>query len=167
MRLTLIVAYASNGVIGRGDALPWRLPADLAHFKRVTMGCPIVMGRRTWDSIGRPLPGRRNLVVTRNAAWSAPGAEARSSLEDAIAACSGAADVFVIGGAQLYAQALGRADRVVATEIAETYDGDATFPALDAAEWRIASREAHPAGADTPAYAFVEYERRGERADPL
>lgn len=160
MKLSIIVARAANGVIGRDNALPWRLPADLAHFKRTTIGRPIVMGRKTWDSIGRPLPGRRSLVVTRNASWSAPGAERASSLDAALAACADVDEVFVIGGAQLYADALPRADRVVVTEIARDYEGDARIPGLDPAQWRVASREAHAAEGDAPPYAFVDYVRR-------
>ena len=159
MQVSLIVAYAANRVIGRDGRLPWHLPADLAHFKRTTMGRPIVMGRRTWDSIGRPLPGRRNIVVSRDLAWRAPGAEAAGSLDDAIARCDDQPEVFVIGGAQVYALALPRADRIVATEIDRAYDGDAWFPALDAEAWRAVAREAHPAGDGMPSYAIVEYRR--------
>ena len=160
MTLSLIVARARNGVIGRGNALPWKLPEDLAHFKRTTLGHPIVMGRRTWDSIGRPLPGRRNIVVTRNAAWQVDGVERAASLDEALAACDPSEDVFVIGGAELYAQALPRADRVIVTEIDREYDGDVFFPPLDVTQWREVSRDAHPPSGDAAGFAFVHYARR-------
>jgi dihydrofolate reductase len=161
LKLTLIVARARNGVIGRDNALPWRLREDMARFKRITMGHPIVMGRKTWDSIGRPLPGRRNIVVTRNADWQASGAEAATSLEAALALCKDVPDVFVIGGTQIYAQALPMADDVLLTEIDRDIEGDAFFPSLDAREWTKLSREEHvDAGPDALPYAFVHYARR-------
>lgn len=159
MNLSLIVARARNGVIGRDNALPWRLPEDLAHFKRTTMGHPVIMGRRTWESLGRPLPGRRNLVVTRNPAWTAIGAERMGSLDDAVAACAEHAEAFVIGGAELYAAALPRVTRAVVTEIDRDFDGDTHLPSLDPTRWAETSREAHAATATTPGYAFVEYAR--------
>jgi len=171
-RLHLIVARARNGVIGNRGALPWHLPQDLAHFKRMTMGHTIVMGRRTWDSIGHALPGRRNIVVTRNPQWHAPGVEAAASLEDALKKCApdpGAAhgsvpaagsDVFVIGGAALYAQALrGHVDTIFLTEIDADFEGDVTFPALDPARWRERSREHFaPEGGRSFSFDFVHYE---------
>jgi len=157
-RVTLIVAYARNRVIGRGNALPWRLPGDLAHFKRTTLGSPIVMGRKTWESLGRPLPGRRNVVVSRGAGYAAPGAEVFASLPAALAACADAPAVYVIGGAQIYAQALPLAGRVLATELHAEVDGDAVFPALDPAQWRETAREAQPEE-NGYAYDFVTYER--------
>lgn len=126
--LTLIVARARNGVIGRDNTLPWRLPEDLAHFKRTTMGAPIVMGRKTYESIGRPLPGRRNIVVTRSAKLALPGCEIAHSLEDAQRLCIGVEQIFLIGGAQLYADALPSADRLIVTEIDADFEGDAHFP---------------------------------------
>jgi dihydrofolate reductase len=158
-RLSLIVAYARNGVIGRGGALPWRLPEDMARFKRITMGHPVIMGRKTWDSIGKPLPGRRNIVVTRNPGWHADGAEVARSLEEAIELCGDVPDVFVIGGAQIYAEALPRADAIVATEIDRDFDGDARFPQLDMSQWHEESREAHRDGSDALPFAFVHYAR--------
>jgi dihydrofolate reductase len=140
-RLNLIVARARNGVIGRGGTLPWHLSEDLRHFKRTTLGHPIVMGRRTWESIGRPLPGRRSIVLTRNPRWSAPGCEKAESLAQALAMCEGAAEVFVIGGAALFAEALPLAQRVFLTEIDADFEGDTFFPAFDRAAWREASRE--------------------------
>jgi dihydrofolate reductase len=156
-RLSLIVARARNGVIGKDGALPWKIPGELAHFKRTTMGHPIVMGRKTWESIGRPLPGRRNIVVTRNGGYSAPGAEVAASLEAALTLCADADEVFVIGGAELYAQALPRAARAVVTEIDADFDGDARFPSLAPSEWQVVDRQ--PA-AGPPPHAFVTYVRR-------
>lgn len=160
MKLSLIVARARNGVIGRGNALPWRLPEDLAHFKRVTMGHPIVMGRKTWESIGRPLPGRRNVVVTRTAGWHAEGAEVARSLDEALELCGDVPDVFVIGGASLFEAALSRADVIFSTEIDRDVDGDVRFPPLDSADWAEMTREVRPAsGPDALPFAFVRYER--------
>jgi dihydrofolate reductase len=139
--VNLIVAWAHGRVIGRGGTLPWHLPEDLRHFKRTTLGHPIVMGRRTWDSIGRPLPGRRSIVITRNPAWSAPGCETASGLGQALAMCEGAAEVFVIGGAEVFAQALPLAQRLFVTEIDADFEGDTFFPPIDLAAWRQSSRE--------------------------
>jgi dihydrofolate reductase len=158
--LCLIVARAANGVIGNSNALPWRLPEDLQYFKRTTLGCPIIMGRKTWDSIGRPLPGRRNIVVTHNAEWQASGAERAASLEAALALARDAERTFVIGGAQLYAQALPLVERAYITEIDKTFTGDATFPALKAGEWRELSRESHRSEAGQFDYAFVVYQKQ-------
>ncbi|MFC4277075.1 dihydrofolate reductase [Achromobacter aloeverae] len=156
--LTLVVAYARNRVIGRDNALPWKLPGDLAHFKRTTLGHPIVMGRKTWESLGRPLPGRRNIVISRDPAYAAAGAEVVGSLPAALAACADVAQVCVIGGAQIYAAALPLAQRIVATEVQADVEGDAWFPPLPADEWREISRQAQP-GENGYAYDFVEYER--------
>ncbi len=131
MRLHLIFARARNGVIGKDNAMPWHLPEDLAHFKRVTMGHPVIMGRRTWDSIPgkfRPLPGRRNIVITRQADWAAEGATRAGSLEEAWALCDGDADAWVMGGAQIYAQALPMAATAMVTEIDADFEGDAFAP---------------------------------------
>jgi dihydrofolate reductase len=161
-RVNLIVARSRNGVIGRDGALPWRLPEDLAFFKRTTMGHPIVMGRRTWESIGRPLPGRRNIVVSRRADYTAAGAEVAPSLDEALRLCAGSAELFVIGGAQLYAEALARADRLIVTEIDADFDGDTRWPAPDPAQWREAAREhLPPAGERQFGLDFVIYQRRG------
>lgn len=156
--LTLIVAYSDNRVIGRDNALPWKLPGDLAHFKRSTLGHPIVMGRKTWDSLGRPLPGRTNIVISRNPDFIASGATVVPTLDAAIAACGDVDQAFVIGGAQIYAQALPLAQRVLATEVHAQVDGDAFFPLLPAFEWKEKARETQPAenGYD---YDFVTYER--------
>lgn len=157
--LTLIVARARNGVIGRDNTLPWRLPEDLAHFKRTTMGAPIIMGRKTWESIGRPLPGRRNIVVSRNPGLKLDGAETATSLEDALRLCVGVPEVFLIGGAQLYADAMPGADRLIVTEIDADFDGDAHFPQIDPRRWVVTSRETHRSEANGFDYAFVTYER--------
>lgn len=139
-----VVAYAANRVIGKDNDLPWRLPSDLAHFKRVTMGQPILMGRRTWESLGRPLPGRRNLVVTRQSDYQAPGAEIFPTLAAALLACAGQDSVCVIGGAEIFQAALPLADEIVATEIHAEPEGDVFFPAIDPTEWEETSREPQP-----------------------
>ncbi|MEM5372003.1 dihydrofolate reductase [Paraburkholderia azotifigens] len=160
--LTLIVARARNGVIGRDNQLPWRLPEDLAFFKRTTMGAPIVMGRKTHESIGRVLPGRRNIVVTRDAARRFEGCDTVTNLDDAlaVAARDGAAEAFLIGGAQLYEEGLLRAEKMIVTEIHADFDGDARFPAPDAAHWVEVSRETHQAKEPNDfQYAFVVYQR--------
>lgn len=159
--LALIAAVARNGAIGRDNGLLWSDPADLRHFRAVTLGCPVVMGRRTWESLPerfRPLPGRRNLVVTRQPAFAAPGAETASSLDDALARLAGVPQVFVIGGGQLYAQALPRADELVLTEIDADLDGDTYFPRWDRARFVETTREAQRA-ADGTHFAFVRYRR--------
>ena len=159
MRLNLIVARARNGVIGAGGTIPWRVPGEMAYFKQVTLGHPIVMGRKTWESLPRtPLLGRRNLVVTRDRNYIAEGAEVVASLDEALARCAEAQDVFVIGGAELFALALPRVTRAFVTEIDLEVDGDVHFPALDPAQWREISRRR---GATEPTHDFVVYERRG------
>ena len=135
------------------------LPEDLAHFKRTTMGAPIVMGRKTWESIGRPLPGRRNIVVSRNRDLRIEGCDVANSLEEAQRLCVGAPQIFLIGGAQLYAEALPSADRLVVTEIDADVQGDAVFPAIDPRQWIATQRERHHSEANGFDYAFVTYER--------
>lgn len=157
-RIYLVAAVASNGVIGVRGKLPWHLPEDLKHFKALTLGRPIIMGRRTWESLGKPLPGRENIVVTRAAGYEAPGAGVASSLEHALALCVGEPVVFVIGGEKLYEAALGIADGLVLTEIKKDYEGDARFPDYDRSRWREAQREAHVAP-DGTRFDFVLYER--------
>ncbi|MCW3479791.1 dihydrofolate reductase [Neisseriaceae bacterium JH1-16] len=154
--VTLVVAMAENHVIGINNTLPWHLPEDLKHFKAVTLGKPVVMGRKTWDSIGRPLPGRRNIVVTRNADWSADGAEVAHSLDEALALAGAVEEVCVIGGAELYRQAIDGAGRLLVTEVGLTVAGDAFFPVIDRSRWQEATREAHQRE-DGLSYAFVEY----------
>jgi dihydrofolate reductase len=162
MPLSLIVAYARNRVIGRGGDIPWKIKGEQAHFKRVTDGHPIVMGRKTWESLPKkPLPGRRNLVVSRDAELRVHGAEVFASLDAALAACAGAAEIFVIGGAQIYEQALPRADRVIATEIDLDVPGDAFFPPLPPGAWREVERIAGPTDAGQAPHDFVTYVRRG------
>ena len=159
MQLNLIVAYARNRTIGRDNTLPWKLPGDLAHFKRTTTGCPIVMGRKTWDSLGRPLPGRRNIVITRDGTLSQPGAEFVTSLQSALNLVHEAENVFVIGGAQIYKEALPLADRVIATEVQADVEGDAFFEKLDPAAWIEQSRSPQPAE-NGLTYDLVVYTRR-------
>ena len=161
-RLTLIAAVARNGVIGRDNTLPWRLPEDLQHFKALTMGHPIIMGRKTFESLGRLLPGRTHIVVTRSADWNAPGCLAAHSLEAAIArsaGCAGAEDVFIIGGADIYRQAIGLVHRLQLTEIHADMIGDTHFPTLDAAAWVAVDRDRHTAAAGFQ-FEFVTYVRR-------
>lgn len=158
-RLTLVVAYSDNRAIGRDNALPWRLPGDLAHFKRTTLGSPIIMGRKTWESLGRPLPGRTNVVISRNPDYAAPGAVVVTTLQAAIEACGRVDEAYVIGGAQIYEQALPLAQRLIATEVHAQVEGDAFFPPLPAAQWQPVSREPQPAE-NGYQYDFVVYERR-------
>ncbi len=166
-RVTLVVARARNGVIGAGGGLPWHLPEDLRHFRALTMGHAIVMGRRTWDSIGRALPGRRSIVVSGQASSVFDGAERAASLDEAIAIAShpGADasipldEIFVIGGAQLFAAALPRADRAVVTEIDRDFEGDTRFEALDPRQWYVADRREQQA-ADGTRFAIVDYRRK-------
>ena len=158
-RLSLIAAVAANGVIGSDNALPWRLPEDLKRFKALTLGHPVIMGRKTYESIGRPLPGRRNIVVTRNAAYQTDGCEVVASLAAALAACQGGSDeIFVIGGAQIYAEALPLAQRLYLTEIHAGFAGDAHFPAFDRNTWRETARERHR-GEEDIAFDFAVYDR--------
>ena len=161
MNLNLIFARASNGVIGLNNAMPWHLPEDLAHFKRHTLGCPVIMGRKTWDSLPprfRPLPGRLNIVLTRQADWQADGALRASTLQEALTQCPADSDVWVIGGAEVYAQALPLASTVVVTEIDATFEGDAFAPELGA-EWVETNRE-HHVSATGLGFSFVTYERQ-------
>ncbi len=156
-RLALIAAVARNGAIGKDNALIWHEPEDLRHFRRVTMGCPVLMGRKTWDSLPprvRPLPGRRNIVISRNPAWQADGAESASSIDAALARLAGTARAFVIGGAEVYALALPLADELVLTEIDADLDGDTFFPAWDRAGFTCLARDPRDG------YSFVTYERK-------
>ena len=164
-RVTLVVARARNGVIGRGNALPWHLPEDLKHFRRLTIGHPIVMGRRTHESIGRVLPGRRNIVVSRTPGWHADGVEVAASLDEALARCAGCPEAFVVGGAQLFRAAWPLADRAVFTEIDADFDGDVRLDAPDAARWRAVQRD-EAIGANGLRYAVVTYERTANTDSP-
>ncbi len=152
---------ARNRVIGRDNRLPWRLPADLAYFKQVTMGHPVIMGRRTWESIGRPLPGRQNIVVSRNPGYSAPGATVVGSLDDAWRAAGDVDEACVIGGTSLFAEALPLADRIHLTEVDAEIEGDTYFPAFDRSQW-VEREVARQARDDRHAYPFriVVLERR-------
>jgi len=156
-RLHIVAAVASNGIIGARGKLPWHLPQDLQHFKRLTLGHPVIMGRRTWESLGRALPGRENIVVTRRRGYEAPGAAVASSLDAALALCAGEPIAFVIGGGELYAAALPLAAGLVLTEIQRDFEGDARFPDYDRAKWRETQRESHTA-ADGMRFDFVLYE---------
>jgi len=156
--ISLITAYAANRVIGRDNALPWHLPGDFAHFKRTTLGHPVVMGRKTWESLPRALPGRVNVVVSRQAGYAAAGALVVGSLEAALAACGNVPRVFVIGGAQLYAAALPLAEAVIATEVHADVAGDAFFPELPADQWHETSRIPQPPE-NGYTYDFVVYQR--------
>lgn len=157
-RVSLVAAVASNGVIGNNGRLPWHLPEDLKHFRALTLGHPVIMGRRTWESLGKPLAGRDNIVVTRAPGYAAPGAAVAASLEAALASCARSPLAFVIGGAELYAAALPLADALVLTEIRRAYEGDSRFPDYDRAQWRETQREPHTA-ADGTRFDFVLYVR--------
>jgi dihydrofolate reductase len=158
--LALIAAVASNGVIGRDGRLPWRLPEDLRRFKALTTGHSIIMGRRTWDSLQRALPGRQNIVMTRRPEFAAEGATVAHSLDDALAQVRCPGPAFCIGGGELYRASLPLASTAHITEIARAFDGDATFPPLDPQQWHEISRESHAReSALDLAYAFVTYER--------
>lgn len=158
-QITLVVAMDAQRGIGIDNKLPWHLPEDLAHFKRVTLGHPIIMGRKTFDSIGRPLPKRRNIVVTRNAGWSHEGIEVAHSLAQAVAM---AADepASIIGGAQIFNESLAVAHRMIITEIDHVFRCDTFFPAIDPAQWVETARERHHSEANGFDYSFVTYEKR-------
>jgi dihydrofolate reductase len=157
--LTLVVAIDAQRGIGVDNKLPWHLPEDLAHFKRVTLGHPIVMGRKTFDSIGRPLPKRRNIVVTRNAGWTHEGVEVATSLEQAIAMI-GDEQASIIGGAQIFGESMDIADRMIVTEIHHTFRCDTFFPPFDPAVWVETAREKHHSEANGYGFDFVTYERK-------
>jgi dihydrofolate reductase len=157
-RIYLIAAVAKNGVIGANGKLPWQLPEDLTHFKNLTLGHPIIMGRRTWESLGKPLRGRENIVISRRAGFQAPGASVAATLEAAVALCTGEPVAFVIGGAEIYAAALPLADGLVLTEIQQDFEGDTRFPAWDRKAWRATQKETHTS-ADGVRFDFLLYER--------
>jgi len=158
--LAIVAAIAANGTIGAAGGLPWRLPDDLRHFRELTTGHAVVMGRRTWQSLGRSLPARQNLVVSRDPALAAPGAEVARSLDEALARVRMPAPAYCIGGAELYAVALPRADALYLTELGRDFDGDVRFPPYERRLWREVSREERIAPApDAFAYAFVTYRR--------
>ena len=164
-RVTLIVARARNGVIGSRNALPWRLPEDLRYFKATTFGHPVIIGRKTFDSIGKPLPGRRNIVVTRDAGWQQDGCERAGSVAGALELAAGSAggemgggEIFVAGGAEIYRQAMAQADRLLVTEVDLAPEGDVYFPDIDSAQWRISASQEHRSATGL-AYQLVEYVR--------
>ena len=152
-RISLIAAVARNGVIGLDGGMPWHLPEELRHFKAMTMGHPLVMGRRTFDSIGRPLPGRRTVVVTRDPSWQHAGVETAHSFAEAISLAGPADEVYVAGGSQVYAEAIPFAHRLVLTEVDAEPEGDTWFPEWDREEWREVTREPHDG------WSHVVYER--------
>lgn len=158
-RVYLVAAVAANGIIGANGKLPWHLPEDLQHFKRLTLGHPVIMGRKTWESLKGPLPGRENIVVTRRAGYEASGAAVASSLDAALALCADEKVAFVIGGTQLFRESLPVAAGLVMTEIQQDFPGDARFPDYDRSQWRETQREAH-AAADGTRFDFVMYEKR-------
>jgi len=163
MIISLIVAMSRNRTIGQGNALPWHLPADLKYFKRITLGKPIIMGRKTFESIGRPLPGRTNIIVTHELAYRANGCTVVHSIDEAISVAQAHEEVMVIGGATLFEQILPRAERIYLTEIDEEFAGDTFFPELEQCTWREIQREHHvPDEQNTHAYSFVVLERNGK-----
>lgn len=160
MPLHLIYARAANGVIGKDNRLPWHIPEDMAHFKQLTQGCPVVMGRKTWDSLPpkfRPLPGRLNIVVTRQSDWQAEGALRAASIEEAMRLCGEVPDAWIMGGAEIYRQAEPLASTAVVTEIDADFDGDAFAPTLSP-NWREVQRESHVA-ANGLSFSFVTYQQ--------
>ncbi len=159
LRLSILVAMAKNRVIGKNNALPWHLSADLKHFKALTMGHPIIMGRKTYESIGRPLPGRTNIIMTQQKSYQVAGAITVNSIDDALKVCQkgvgGNSEVFLIGGAALYRKTLGLCHRIYVTEIYQDFDGDTFFPEFDMEEWQEISREKHFLEDDKLEYHFV------------
>jgi dihydrofolate reductase len=169
MNIVLIAAVAENGVIGRGNALPWRLKSDMQHFRALTVGKPVVMGRKTYLSIGKPLKGRTTIVVSRDRAFTAPGIVIAPSLDAALTAARGDAlrrnvdTIVVAGGAEIYAQVMPLATQLAITHVHKRVDGDALFPAIDPQVWRESDRDEHaPAAEDEAAFAFVTYRRQIE-----
>ncbi|MCJ7557076.1 MAG: type 3 dihydrofolate reductase [Gammaproteobacteria bacterium] len=161
MLVSLVVAMSENGVIGRDNALPWHLPADLRQFKTLTLGKPIIMGRKTYESIGRPLPGRQNIVLSRDTGFQAPGCDICTSLQQALVLAGNADEVMVIGGGALYEEVLVHADRIYLTEIHASIEGDTRFPEIDPARWREIARERHAADErNSLDYSFVTLARR-------
>jgi len=156
-RIYVVAAVAANGIIGANGQLPWSLPEDLKHFKRLTMGHPVIMGRRTWESLKAPLPGRDNIVVARTPGYEAPGAAVATSLEAALALCLGESVAFVIGGSQLFKDSLPIAAGLVMTEIGRPYEGDTWFPEYDRSRWKETQREQHVTANGTR-FDFVLYE---------
>ena len=161
MKLSLIAAVSRNNVIGKDNKMPWHLPADLQFFKTTTLGKPIIMGRKTWESLGRILPGRRHIVVTRNKDYTAEGVEIIHSTDAALKQASNVDEAVIIGGAHLYGEMLPHADRLYLTEIDAEFEGDTFFPEWNKEEWEVVSSETHPADEKNSfPYRFVVYDRR-------
>jgi dihydrofolate reductase len=158
-RITFVVAMDRNRGIGKANQLPWRLPEDLAHFKRTTIGHTVIMGRKTFDSIGKPLPNRRSIVVTRDPSWRHEGVETANSPQQACALAQGAAEAFIIGGAELFIETLPLADRMVVTEIDGEFDCDTFFPEIDSDQWKETERQDYHSATNGLAFAIVIYER--------
>ena len=158
--ISIIVAVAGNGVIGSGNQMPWHISEDLRRFKAITTGHPVIMGRKTFESLGRPLPNRTNVVITRNPSYVAEGAAVVGSLSEALDMFPADEEVFVIGGGEIYRQAMDVADRLYITRVAEPFEGDTTFPEVDENRWRVTWREAHPCGEKFPhPFEFIDYQR--------
>lgn len=163
MELSVIVAIAKNHAIGKDNQLLWHISEDLKRFKTITMGAPILMGRKTYESIGRPLPGRRNIVISLNCDLKISGCECVTSIDEAITSCKNEKEVFVIGGGEIYKQTLSLADKLYLTVVDYEYDADTFFPQLDMSQWQEVSREDYPSGEKFPyPYSFINYKRRKE-----
>lgn len=161
MRISFILAMDRNNVIGADGGLPWHLPADLRYFKSVTMGKPLIMGRKTYETIGKPLPGRKNIVMTRDETYKAPGCTVVHTRQEALEAAGDALEIMIIGGAEIYGQFLPQADRIYLTRIDEAFEGDTVFPQLAAEQWRTVSEEAHEADERNPhPFCWLVLERR-------
>ena len=161
MKLSLIVAFDRNHAIGRDNDLPWKLPDDLKRFKALTLGKPILMGRKTYESIGRPLPERRNIILTRQLRYQAPGCTVVGTVESALEVAKGADELMVIGGTAIYAEMLPRCERIYLTRIHEIIEGDTWFPEIDTGQWRLVSREDCPANEDRPhSFSYLVLDRR-------
>jgi len=166
MKISIVVAMAANRVIGRDNQLPWHLPADLKHFRETTMGKPILMGRKTWESIGRPLPGRTSIVITRDEDYEAPGCIVVHSIEAALQAAGEQDEVMVIGGAEFYHQVLAHADTIYLTLVHRDFEGDTRFPRLDEAEWEETGRVDCEADESNPyAWSFIRLDRVRAQGD--
>jgi len=159
MKLSIIVAIAKNGVIGGNNGLLWHIPEDLKHFKKITSGHSIIMGRKTFESIGKPLPHRRNIVVTRNPSFNADGIEIANSLDKALDLVRDESEVFIIGGGEIYKQALPIADKLYVTRVHESYEGDTYFPPISPDEWQLISSDKQ-SPTDGPGFTFEEYKRK-------
>jgi len=168
MIISIVAAMDERGVIGNKKNIPWHLPADLKHFKEITIGKPVIMGRVTYETIGKPLPGRRNIVLTRDPAFSAPGVEAAGGVEEVLEKVRGAEEVMIIGGANVYRQFLPLANRLYLTRIKAAFEGDTYFPEVNWNEWKEVAREIHePDGENPHPYTFLTYERANLKSGAL